>query len=76
MPYPLRPWTEGMIDMSPAAVRAREIHAEANIARASAEAVFLAANAHRADTAQVRLDADQEGQRAYWLARNFIEKEG
>jgi hypothetical protein len=57
--FAIRPFTEGMIDMTPRAVAAREEHEVRNAAR---KAAWQAAR----DSGASVLDADQAGQRAYW----------
>ena len=65
----MTPFFHGMIDMSPRAVAGRAAHDLCTVCREAAVAAYLAAHANDDHQAQVRLDADQAGQRAYWAAR-------
>ena len=68
----MTPFTYGMIDMSQSAVAARQAHEKCNSAREVAISSYLVAHAGDVDQAQVRLDADQAGQRAYWATHNTL----
>ena len=68
----MRSFFSGLIDMTPGAIAARAEHARCEIVRHAAVAEYRAANAAEPDQAQMRLDADHVGQRAYWAARAAV----